>query len=229
MASVAGTSPEGFVIGGESGMIFSTSPRQGKVVKANYTHRRRSSAAGPFVAVIRELARNCWPKLSAGVQAEWREPFGPASWTRNGSLVSRRHGWQNFVTAHFFNVYFRGRYIESDPGEMPITLSDFAITDVDWGGRSVDVEWTLHFYNPPDACCCVELYQFRPGRLSETNPYPWAKKVSIFLNVDGGQEDYSATLDFVFPCDPGQNLRLLARCRSYGGHDQGRTTQEQRP
>jgi hypothetical protein len=195
------------------------------------THRRRpaNARAHNFTKTIRLLSRTAWPSVPAPTKTEWKEPFGPAAYTRRDEVYGIRNGWTCFVMAHFGEVQQRGLYIESDPGEMPNALTSIELAAIDWNAQTATAVCDLHFYTTPGPETAIVLYQVNPKRIIGPDDRNWTRLVAIETDIEEETQQYQVPFNFAFPVRPGNELAILGRLRSTGGHSKGTFILEVRP
>ena len=229
MASVKYTGVLPPSLWGRTATTVRVATNSGKTVRVN-THRRAANATAPaLIKIIRVLAKPPWDDIPLGTKADWKDPFGPAAWTRGGALDGDRHGWRHFVEAHFDNLFHRGTYYASSPLLMPNAIAAFSIQSPQWEDGTAHVHFTVHWYVPPTDADCLYVYQVNPRRQSNVHWRRWTRLVAQYHDWHYPRTTYELATPFLFRVDSEQTLRLWCRFRSAGGHINGPDASETRP
>jgi len=224
MATVAPQAAAKGAFAGAQGGLVRSSPSSGATVQAPLARRPISPIRQRFTEIIRTLATRDWVTVAPNIKQIWKDPFGPAAWSRDGGLSGQRHGWRHFVMAHAAAHYYQHEYFPSNPSAMPNTLLITALDNIDWTARTATISLEIHWYNPPETCQAAEIYQVSPWRLTAKRPFHWTRRIATFTAFVTGQNDYQVPITWSFPIRPGQRLWLYVRLRTAGGHALGEDT-----
>ena len=229
MATVAGSLTAWSEGGYAHTIIGRLDARSGKVVQSTHRKRTANARAKAFTNCIRLLAKEDWPTVAPGAKTSWKNPFGPAAYTRQDAVLGLGNGWTCFVMAHFEEQYFRKQYFASSPDDMPNAFLTLAVTNIDWTAQTATADAVLHFYTEPGQETSIIIYQISPKRYTHAFPHRWTRRLATIPVTSSEMTDYSIPFPFAFRVTPGQHLAVYGRVRSTGGHSIGGTVAELRP
>jgi len=198
--------------------ILRSSKRGGWTIQKGLRRRRPTAVHNDFGRNIRTLAAAPWPAVSYAEKLSWKDPFGPAAWTRRDDLTYAHNGWTHFVMAHFGELVSRGQYYYSSPDNMPNDIQALDLTSVNWDTKGFSLNLTTHWYTTPGPETAFELYQVNPRRVNQLREIYFTRRVLTFTAFDPTETWYQISGTFPWYVDFGQALRFFARLRSTGGH-----------
>ena len=198
-----------------------TGPKSGKTLQKAHPRRTLTTANVRFVQAVRNLANDNYPGLTPAERAAWKEPFGPAAWTRTQGIVQQKNPWTCFVCAHLGEIYYRGRYYPSSPNSMPNDAAPPSNLVINWSTHSISLTLTTHWYTTPTAADCWELYQISPRKTASPDMLYYTKRFLTFTAFTYPTTVYNLTATFPRHVRLGRALGLFSRMRTTGGHSLG--------